>query len=88
MAIVLKFFQDSRENRYGIILGNYLVCILISLLLLALVALPAFIVYPVNSTGAILIVMAADACIFHQKHTRRQGLGIILVLAAMVLLNL
>ena len=58
------------------------------LLLLALVALPAIIVYPINSTGSILIVMAVDALIFHQKYTKRQWLGILMVLAAMVLLNI
>ena len=58
------------------------------LLLPALVVLPAFLVYPLNSTGAILLVMAVDALFFHQKHTRRQMVGILLVLAAMVLLNL
>ncbi len=57
------------------------------LLLLALVVLPAIIVYPINSTGSILIVMAVDALVFHQKYTKRQWLGILLVLAAMVLLN-
>lgn len=57
------------------------------LLLLALVALPAIIVYPINSTGSILIVMAVDALVFHQKYSKRQWLGIVLVLAAMVLLN-
>ena len=30
LAIVLRIFQNSKGNRYGIILGNYLVCILIS----------------------------------------------------------
>ncbi len=30
MAIVLKIFQEPKGNRYGIILGNYLVCILIA----------------------------------------------------------
>ena len=57
------------------------------LLLLALAALPAIIVYPINSTGSILVVMAVDALFFHQKYTKRQWIGILLVLAAMVLLN-
>ena len=30
LAIVLRIFQNSKGNRYGIILGNYLVCVLIS----------------------------------------------------------
>jgi len=32
MAVVLKCFRDTRGNRYGIILGNYLTCVLLSLL--------------------------------------------------------
>ena len=58
------------------------------LLLPALAALPAFIVYPINSTGAILIVMAVDALAFHQRYTKKQWQGILLVLAAVLLLNL
>ena len=30
MAIVIRIFQNSKGNRYAIILGNYLICILIS----------------------------------------------------------
>ena len=36
----------------------------------------------------LMIVMAVDALVFHQEHTKRQKVGILLVLAAMVLLNL
>ena len=32
--------------------------------------------------------MIVDALVFHQKYTRRQWLGILLVLVSMVLLNL
>ena len=32
LAIVLRIFENSKGNRYGIILGNYLVCVLISCL--------------------------------------------------------
>ena len=76
-----------REMAAGIAVGipNYYASFL---LLLALVALPAILVYPINSTGSILIVMAVDALVFHQKYTRRQWLGILLVLVSMVLLNL
>ena len=34
MAIVLKIFQKQKGNRYGIILGNYLTCVLLSFLLM------------------------------------------------------
>ena len=34
MAIVLKIFRKQKGNRYGIILGNYLTCILLSFLMM------------------------------------------------------
>ena len=34
MTIVLKIFRDQKGNRYGIILGNYLTCIILSFLFL------------------------------------------------------
>jgi len=34
MAVVLKIFRKQKGNRYGIILGNYLTCVLLSFLLL------------------------------------------------------
>ena len=34
MALVLKLFRAQKGNRYGILLGNYLTCIVISFLLL------------------------------------------------------
>lgn len=58
------------------------------LLLLALQRLPAFLAYPVYSTGTILLVLGAGALLFRERLTRRQGVGIGLILAALVLLNL
>ena len=34
MALIMKCFREQRGNRYGIILGNYITCILLSVLLL------------------------------------------------------
>ncbi len=92
LLILLEKKKSGRSLRLpelaaGIAVGvpNYFASYL---LLPALVVLPVFLVYPLNSTGAILLVMAVDALFFHQKHTRRQMVGILLVLAAMVLLNL
>ena len=31
MALVLKLFRGQRGNRYGLLLGNYLTCVLIAL---------------------------------------------------------
>ena len=58
------------------------------LLLKALVSLPAFLVYPVFSTGTILLVMAVSAIFFRERPGRRQLAGLVLVLAALVLLNI
>ena len=32
LTLVLKFFQEPKGNRFGIILGNYLTCVLIAFL--------------------------------------------------------
>ena len=58
------------------------------LLLLALQRLPAFLAYPIYSTGTILLVLGAGALLFRERLNRRQGIGVGLILAALVLLNL
>ena len=58
------------------------------LLLKALVSLPAFLAYPVFSTGTILLVMAISAAVFRERPGRRQLAGLGLILAALVLLNI
>lgn len=58
------------------------------LLLAALQRLPAFLVYPVFSTGTILLVLLLSALLFRERLSRRQVLGMGLILAALVLLNL
>ncbi len=58
------------------------------LLLAALQRLPAFLVYPVFSTGTILLVLLLSALLFRERLNRRQVLGMGLILAALVLLNL
>ncbi len=58
------------------------------LLLQSLLKLPAFLVYPVFSTGALLLVMAVSALCFRERPGKRQLAGIGLILAALVLLNL
>ena len=57
------------------------------MLLLALERLPAFLVYPVFSTGTILLVLLLSALLFRERPGRRQLLGILLILGALVLLN-
>ena len=58
------------------------------LLLRAVQSLPAFLVYPVFSTGTILLVLLAGALFFKEQLTKRQIAGMALILAALVLLNI
>lgn len=57
-------------------------------LLRALFTLPALVVYPAASTGTILIVTALSALLFHEKPGKRRMLGLALILAALVFLNI
>lgn len=56
-------------------------------LLLSLSHVPAVIAYPVFSVGTILLVGVAGALIFRERLTRRQSIAIVIIAAAMVLLN-
>ena len=57
-------------------------------LLSALTRLPSFLVYPVFSTGTIILVMLVSTLLFRERPTKKQALGIAMILTALVLLNL
>ena len=57
-------------------------------LLGAVERLPSFLVYPIFSTGTILMVMAVSTLAFKERPSRNQAIGIGLILLALVLLNL
>lgn len=59
-----------------------------SLLFLALEALPAVIVYPTMGVGGIMVLSLAGVVLFRERLEKRQWLGILIVLAAVLLLNL
>ncbi|MBO4418692.1 MAG: DMT family transporter [Oscillospiraceae bacterium] len=58
------------------------------LLLRSLQELRATVVYPTYSTATILLVMGLSALFFRERLTKRQWPGILLILAAIVLLNI
>lgn len=58
------------------------------LLLVALNRLPALLVFPVFSTGTILLVFVFSVFFFRERPTKRQLAGILLILVSLVLLNL
>ncbi len=76
-----------KEFSAGLLVGipNYFASFL---LLKALVVLPAILVYPVFSTGTILVVTLFSTLFFHEKPGRRQLIGLAVILCALVLLNL
>ncbi len=98
-ALVISLFLAEGERRRtgkrltfkkmasGITVGlpNYFSSFM---LLRSLVTLPALLVYPVFSTGSIVVVMLVSTLFLKERITRRQLLGIGLILAALVLLNL
>ncbi len=57
-------------------------------LLKALLGLPAYIVYPCFSTGTILLILPVSIIFFHERFDRRTAAGLLVILAALVLLNL
>ena len=76
-----------RELAAGVAVGvpNYFSSVL---LLRALEKLPAFLVYPVFSAGTIVLVLLLSALFFREKPGKKQLLGLLFILAALVLLNL
>ena len=76
-----------RELAAGVAVGvpNYFSSVL---LLRALEKLPAFLVYPVFSAGTIVLVLLLSALLFREKPGKKQLLGLLFILAALVLLNL
>lgn len=120
LAIVLKIFSKEEGNRYGLIIGNYLTCVLISFILipnknliispdyrtvicsliggvffvLGLVSLQQSI--KVNGASlssafgklGILVSLSTGILVFGERPSLLQGVGMIAVLAAIVLINL
>ena len=56
--------------------------------LAALTRLPAFVVYPCYSVGAILVISLCSVLLFHERLSRRQWGAVGMILAAVALLNL
>ena len=57
-------------------------------LLSSLERLPSFLVYPIFSTGTIVLVMLVSTLLFKERPTKKQYAGIAMILLALVLLNL
>lgn len=76
-----------RELLFGMMIGipNFLAA---RFVLRALKELPAVIVYPSRSVGTILVITLAGVLAFREKLSRRQSIAMLVILAALVMLNI
>ncbi|MGI6254528.1 MAG: EamA family transporter [Acutalibacter sp.] len=76
-----------RDLLFGVLVGvpNFFSS---RLLLAALTELPAFLVYPCYSVGAILVISCVSFFLFRERLNRRQLCAVGMILGALVLLNL
>ena len=81
-----KQFPGKRELLFGILIGvpNVLST---RCLLRALGTLPAVLVFPAFSVSTILVVTLAGTVLFREKLTGKQWAALVMILAALVLLN-
>jgi len=90
LSLVVWLVKDSSVNQrdvlFGVLIGlpNQLTAMF---LLLAIMQMPAYLVFPVYSVGVILLVSLVNGLIFKEKLTGRQQAAMALVCLALVLLN-
>lgn len=78
---------NSRDGLFGMGVGVFNVAAN-RFLLIALTTLPGAIVFPVSSAGSLLMVTVSAIILFNEKVSRVNLAGILLTLAAVVLINL
>ena len=85
-----RFFQEGKIGKAEIITGmslgipNYLSSLF---LLKSLSSVSAYIAYPTYSVGAILVVIAASTLFFHEKLSAYSRISVLMIIAAIVMLN-
>ena len=57
-------------------------------MLMALMSLPAAVVYPVSSSGTISFIALISALVFKEKLTKKQILALILTVIGIILINM
>ena len=90
-ACVMFIREKKRISKYDVLFGlllgipNYFCT---RFLLKALVELPSFIVYPSYSVATVIVISVVGRVFFKEKLTKQQLLGVGIILAALVLLNI
>lgn len=91
LSVLLLLRSGKRLRRWELLCGigigipNYFSS---RFLLGALKTVPAVVVFPVYSTATILIISTAGLLLFRETLTKKKALALLLILAALVLLNM
>ena len=91
ICFALYLFRKEKINRYdcicGVVLGvaNYFST---QFLIRSIYTLPAFVAYILFGFGVILFVNIVNVLVLHEQLSKRDYLGMVLAVAAIVLLNI
>jgi len=87
ITLIKRQHVGWKDIAFGVIIGipNYHAT---RFLLLALGSVPAVITYPVYNIGAIVLISLAGVLLFKERLTLRKLFGLLLIAAALVLLNI
>lgn len=91
LALTMTLLQRKKVNPAdiccGLLIGipNYYSS---RFILLALGGVPAIVVYPVYSVGTVITVTTVGLTVFHEKLSRQKKIALLLILAALVMLNI
>ena len=91
LCTALMLHKKQRMGRWELLFGTLIAIpnfVSTRFMLKALADIPAVIAYPAFSVGTILVVTMAGVLFFKERLTKRQWIGIGVILVALVLLNI
>ena len=91
LCTALMIYKKQRLGRWEFLFGTLIAIpnfVSTRFMLKALADIPAVIAYPAFSVGTILVVTMAGVLFFHERLSKRQWIGIGVILVALVLLNI
>ena len=91
LCTALMVYKKQSLGRWEFLFGTLIAIpnfVSTRFMLKALADIPAVIAYPAFSVGTILGVTMAGVLFFHERLSKRQWIGIAMILVALVLLNI
>lgn len=91
LCVIVYFLSHERINRWdigcGLVLGvsNYMST---KFMIMALYVIPAYMAYITFGLGVVVFINCVNALVMHEKLSRRDYIGMVLSMGAIVLLNL